>query len=242
MRVLLSILSVIVLLTVGQSCKNSKKTSENKSDIHAVIVKEAIQAGEYTYMRVTENGEEKWLASPACVPMVGSTYYYKGGSEMKNFKSKELNRTFEIVYFIDNLSSVPINDSIPTNNVNQADPTAMSQHIAKTTSDKIEVKIAPVTGSITIAELYKNKSSYAGKTVKVRGKVTKFNPAIMEKNWIHIQDGTEFNKDFDLAITSQNEVTAGDTIIAEGKIALDKDFGYNYTYKILMEDAVVKKK
>jgi hypothetical protein len=242
MKVFLSIIGIIAIMTVNQSCNNSNKKSENKTNIHTVIVKEAIQAGEYTYLKVTEDDAEKWLAAPACIPIVGSTYYYKGGQEMKNFQSKQLNRTFESVYFIDNLSSVPLSDSATANNNPQANMTDMTQHIAKTTSEKVDVKISPVSGGITIAELYKNKASYAGKTVKVKGKVTKFNPAIMEKNWIHIQDGTEFDKNFDLAITSQNEVVAGDTIIAEGKIGLDKDFGYNYTYKILMEDAVVKKK
>jgi hypothetical protein len=244
MRVLLSILGIIAIMTVSQSCKNSKTSSENKSNIHTVIVKEAIQAGEYTYLKVTEDDAEKWLAAPACVPIVGATYYYKGGTEMKNFQSKQLNKTFESVYFIDNLSSVPITDETTTTTAvtDTTGANAMSQHIAKTTTEKIDVKIAPVSGGITIAELYKNKASYAGKTVKVKGKVTKFSSAIMDKNWIHLQDGTEFDKNFDLAITTLGEVAAGDTIIATGKIALDKDFGYNYTYKVIMEDATVKTK
>lgn len=244
MRILLSILGIFTIMIIGQSCKNSKTSSdsENKSNIHTVIVKEAIQAGEYTYLKVTEDDAEKWLAAPACVPIVGATYYYKGGTEMKNFQSKQLNKTFESVYFIDNLSSVPITDETNTNTVSDTlNANAMTQHIAKTTTEKIAVKISPLTGGTTIAELYKNKASYAGKTVKVKGKVTKFSSAIMEKNWIHIQDGTEFDNNFDLAITTQGEVAAGDTIVAEGKIALDKDFGYNYTYKIIMEDAKVKK-
>jgi len=244
MRILLSIIGIIAVMTVSQSCKNSKTSSDKKSNVHTVIVKEAIQAGEYTYLKVTEDDAEMWLAAPACVPVVGATYYYKGGTEMKNFQSKQLNKTFESVYFIDNLSSVPITDETTTTtaatDTNAAN--AMTQHIAKTTTEKIDVKITPVSGGITIAELYKNKASYAGKTVKVKGKVTKFSSAIMDKNWIHLQDGTEFDKNFDLAITTLGEVAAGDTIIATGKIALDKDFGYNYTYKVIMEDATVKTK
>lgn len=244
MRILLSIIGIIAVMTVSQSCKNSKTSSDKKSNVHTVIVKEAIQAGEYTYLKVTEDDAEMWLAAPACVPVVGATYYYKGGTEMKNFQSKQLNKTFESVYFIDNLSSVPITDETTTTtaatDTNAAN--AMSQHIAKTTTEKIDVKITPVSGGITIADLYKNKASYAGKTVKVKGKVTKFSSAIMDKNWIHLQDGTEFDKNFDLAITTLGEVVAGDTIIATGKIALDKDFGYNYTYKVIMEDATVKTK
>jgi len=241
MRVLLSILGIIAIMTVSQSCKNSKTSdTETKSNVHTAVVKEAIQAGEYTYLKVTEDDEEIWLAAPACVPIIGATYYYKGGTEMKNFQSKQLNRTFESVYFIDNLSSVPITDDATTT-VDTAGGT-MAKHIANTTSDKIEVKIAPVTGGVTIAELYKNKASYVGKTVKVKAKVTKFSSEIMDKNWIHMQDGSEYDSNFDLTVTTLSEVVVGDTIIAEGKFAVDKDFGYNYKYKIIIEDAVIKKK
>ena len=67
--------------------------------------------------------------------------------------------------------------------------------------------------------------------------VTKFNAEIMERNWIHLQDGTEHKGNFDLTVTSDNRVNVGDTICIEGKIALDKDFGYGYFYEIIMEEA-----
>ena len=234
LRISLFFIVAITIIFISQSCNNSKK-ADDKSKVHAVVVKEAIQAGDFTYMRVTEGTEEKWLAVPACIPMEGATYYYKGGIEMKNFECKELNRTFETVYSIDNFSSVPLAEGAPV--VNTA-----SQHVGNTKTEKVNIKIAPVPGGTTIAELYKNKTSYAGKTVKVKGMVTKFSPAIMNKNWVHIQDGTEFDNNFDLTFTFMDVVKMGDTVTAEGKISLDKDYGYNYTYKIIMEDAVVKKK
>ena len=63
----------------------------------------------------------------------------------------------------------------------------------------------------------------------------------MDKNWIHLQDGTSSDKDFDLTATSPDlKATVGDTLTLEGKIILDKDFGYNYFYKVLMENAMKK--
>jgi hypothetical protein len=59
----------------------------------------------------------------------------------------------------------------------------------------------------------------------------------MGKNWIHVQDGSEFNGEFDLTITTNAVAEVGQTITFEGTIALDKDFGYGYVYSILMEDA-----
>ena len=236
MKIFLSIISVIII-TLNFSCNNPKNSA---TAVHAVVVKEAIQTGDFTYMRVTEGAEEKWLAAPACIPLVGATYYYKGGVEMKNFECKELNRTFETVYSIDNLSSVPIAEGVASATGNAAGANGISNHVGSTKTEKANVKIAPAQGGTTIAELYKNKTSFAGKTVKVKGMVTKFTPAVMDKNWIHIQDGTEFDNNFDLTITFKNIVKMGDTVTAEGKISLDKDYGYNYAYKVIMEDAVVK--
>jgi hypothetical protein len=101
---------------------------------------------------------------------------------------------------------------------------------------KEDIKIESVQGGITIATLFSDKKNYSGKTVKIRGKVTKVNPSIMGKNWIHLQDGTEFEGLFDLTITSDFVPGVGSTITVEGKIALDKDFGYGYTYPVLMEE------
>jgi hypothetical protein len=101
--------------------------------------------------------------------------------------------------------------------------------------EKVNVKVQPCDGCISIKDLLANKKDYSGKAVKVSGQVTKFNPSIMGKNWIHIQDGTEFNGDFDLTITTDKSVTVGETITYEGIVSLDKDFGYGYFYKILLE-------
>ncbi|MEI7897164.1 MAG: hypothetical protein WCJ26_09020 [bacterium] len=62
----------------------------------------------------------------------------------------------------------------------------------------------------------------------------------MKKNWIHIQDGTEFSGKFDLTVTTDAEAAVGQTITLEGKITLNKDFGYGYAYEVLMEDATIK--
>ena len=76
----------------------------------------------------------------------------------------------------------------------------------------------------------------AGQRVRVRGKVIKYNPNIMGKDWIHIRDSSTGG---DLTITARADVALGDVILAEGRIVLNKDFGYGYVYKIMMEDAKV---
>jgi hypothetical protein len=125
---------------------------------------------------------------------------------------------------------------------NSFDKTEKSQEMDKMTSsskvaiEKMNIKVEPCKDCVKISDLLENKKTYSGKTIKVTGKVTKFNPEIMGKNWIHIQDGSEFQGGFDLTITTDQQVSVGEIITFEGKIVLDKDFGYGYFYNVLMEE------
>lgn len=109
------------------------------------------------------------------------------------------------------------------------------QHQSQATAAKADIKIEPCTGCITIGRLFADKKSFSGKKIRVKGVVTKVNEGIMDKNWIHIQDGTEAEGLYDLTVTTGAMVSVGDTVTFEGNIVLDKDFGYGYFYDILME-------
>jgi hypothetical protein len=105
-------------------------------------------------------------------------------------------------------------------------------------TEKITTNIQPCEGCIKISDLFSGKKTYDGKVVRITGKVTKFNAGIMGKNWVHLQDGSEFEGEYDLTVTTAGEAVVGETMTFEGKIALDRDFGYGYLYKIIMEDGV----
>jgi hypothetical protein len=110
------------------------------------------------------------------------------------------------------------------------------EHQAQINTEKIDVVIEPCDGCITVASLLENKKTYSGKVIKIKGTVTKYNPEILGKNWVHIQDGSEYKDGFDLTVTTDIQTSVGEVITFEGKIVLDKDFGYGYFYNVLMED------
>ena len=112
-------------------------------------------------------------------------------------------------------------------------------HSADVRIIKEAIKVEPCSGCITIADLYSGKSKYSGKIVRITGKITKINPAIMGKNWIHIQDGTESSGFFDLTVTTDLDLQTGKIITIEGKVSTDRDFGYGYTYEILLENGTI---
>lgn len=162
---------------------------------------------------------------------------------MPNFKSRELNRIFPSVLFLDSLSKKPpiaTKEALIGSGHNLMGDSAKN---GKTQIKKVAVAIDKVPGAVSIADLFAKKSSFAGKTVKINGQVTKFSTEIMGKNWMHIQDGTEWGGKFDIAITTDLKTKArvGDVVYFEGKVSVDKNIGQGYFYEILVEDAKILK-
>ena len=75
----------------------------------------------------------------------------------------------------------------------------------------------------------------------MKGKVVKFSPSIMGRNWIHLQDGTgdPMKNSHDLVVTSEATVETGQVVVAEGTLAAEKDFGAGYKYDAIIEQATV---
>jgi hypothetical protein len=110
------------------------------------------------------------------------------------------------------------------------------------TLEKVDgIKVEPVSGGVRLSEIFANKANYAGKKVKVTGQVVKFSEEIMNKNWVHLQDGSEVEGSYDLTITTMDKVEVGQVVTFEGTLTLDKDFGYGYKYDLLLEDSKMAK-
>lgn len=229
MKLIYLFISMALLTVSCQSNSTSEKNKIKNPNQHEVVVKEVIQTSSYTYVLLEEEDAQYWAAVSKAEIEEGKTYYYDSFMEMKDFPSKELNKTFESIYFLSDLSDQPIPSAAEM---------AEQQHTGKVNTGVNEtISVAPVEGGISIEELYKNKSGYAEQIVTVTGQVTKVNTGIMGKNWLHIQDGTAEGEYYDLTITTDDIASIGDVVIFQGKISLNKDFGYGYAYDVLMEDA-----
>ena len=51
---------------------------------------------------------ERWVAVNKVDANVGDVYYYDSALEMNDFTSKDLNRTFDKIYFINQISKTPL--------------------------------------------------------------------------------------------------------------------------------------
>jgi len=220
--------SAVVLILFSSSC-NRGKTPAVAEDLppgmHGVSVIEVVQTSNYTYLQVFENNEKYWIAVTAREAKPGDVIYFTDAMEMRDFNSKELDRTFPLVYFVQDPSDSP-------------EPQKANATMGKPSTGKMTgIEIEHLEDGITIASLYTDKANYNGKTVKIRGLVVKFNKSIMGKNWAHIQDGTGEEGNHDLTITTLDMVEVGNVVTFEGKIELNKDFGSGYTYDVIMQEA-----
>lgn len=94
----------------------------------------------------------------------------------------------------------------------------------------------------SVASIYQNKATLAGKTVSAQGKVVKVNNGIMNRNFVHVQDGTGDASSNNLVVTSKQTANVGDQVTISGTVVVNREFGAGYSYPLLIEDATVTPK
>jgi hypothetical protein len=108
-----------------------------------------------------------------------------------------------------------------------------------------DVKVEKAAGKDgrTVAEIYASKAALKGTGVVVRGRVVKWNPEILGRNWLHLRDGSGSSegRDNDITVTTADTVGKGDIVVVRGTVALDRDFGAGYAYPVILEDATIVK-
>ncbi|HOP13356.1 MAG TPA: hypothetical protein PLH09_05235 [Lentimicrobium sp.] len=225
----LILLPLFVMLTITACNRGAKTNAEENlpAGTHAVTVIDVIQTTNYTYLEVLENEGKYWIAVTSREAKPGDVIYFTDFLEMKDFESKELGRTFPLVYFVQDPSDSPVSKQQPAS-------------MGKPVNERVQgIEIEHVEGSLTVAGIFADKAGLKGETVKIRGLVVKVNDNIMGKNWVHLQDGTGDEGNYDLTITTMDLPEVGSIATFEGKIAVDRDFGAGYSYDVIMEDAKV---
>jgi hypothetical protein len=191
-------------------------------------VLETMNSGGYSYARVKTASGELWAAGPETAVSVGDAVSFTLGMPMQNFHSNTLDRTFDVLYFVDALRRPGAAGAAAAPAAPAAAPAAPAG--------------PPPEGATTVADVHAQAAALNGKAVLVAGKVTKFNGGIMNRNWVHLSDGTGTGATADLTITTADTVAVGDEVQAQGVLAADKDFGAGYRFDVILEDASVNKR
>lgn len=104
-----------------------------------------------------------------------------------------------------------------------------------------KIERAPGSSGRTVSEVVQQRSKLVGTQVRVRGVVVKSMGGVLGKTFAHIRDGSgdSASSDNDLTITTQEELKVGATVMFEGTVVINKDFGAGYSYPVLLENARV---
>jgi hypothetical protein len=193
-------------------------------------VLEVKDVGSYTYLLLKTKEGETWAAVNKTALRPGTQVTIENVMFMKNFESKALKKTFPAIVF----------GTLGGTGNDMASAHAGVAQVADTSP--IKVPKASGANARTVAEIVTMATELKDKPVQVRGKIVKYNPAIMGKNWLHLRDGsgTAADNTQDVLVTTSGQARLGDVVTVTGVVRTDKDFGSGYAYKVLIEDATLR--
>ena len=198
---------------------------------HTGSVMETMSAGGYTYAKVMQNEKEFWIAGPTEKVEIGDIISFDEQMKMANFTSKSLNRTFASLMFVGRITQ-------GSSNAMSAEPAFSHPKAPKPKNSAPVDKMSKAVGGYTVAELFSRKDELSNKIIKVHGQVVKISKQIMKKDWVHLQDGTGSAGTNDIIfLTKTSTVKVGDTVLASGKLIVDRDFGAGYKYEVIVENS-----
>ena len=233
----------------------SKMTSSKpaqKAEIFYGKVLEIKSAMAYKYLKIDEEkGTQLWIAIANAPVAVGDRVGYDKQVKMTNFKSKSLNQEFKEIYFASDVY-LPQKVSAPKSmkemlGLAPQKNAHTNMHKKTTPNAKIKVSVKPYVKkeAYSIEEIHMWRAELKDQMITIEGTATKVSHAIMKRDWIHLNDGTgsEMLLNNDLVFTAiDTSVKVGDKVMAKGKVIVDKDFGYGYFYKVIIEDAIFEVK
>jgi hypothetical protein len=212
---------------------------EQKS-IRGKIIESMSGAG-YTYLLLEAGEESIWVAIPEIKIATGQVISVQPGMVMTNFESKALSKIFERLIFSPGLEESIPNLTEQMEIPDDVDLEAISGGSSKAIMPASEIQVEKAQGenARTVEECFTAAEQLDQQKVRIQGKVVKFSPMIMGKNWIHLQDGTgnPTKNTHNLVVTSLEEPVLNSVVVLEGVLHKDKDFGAGYRYSVIIEDA-----
>ncbi len=236
---------IVIVALLGYGMLNAKPQMTNATDADSagkgIVYGKVLEKKEvmgYDYLKVDQNGTQRWVAIAKAPVNVGDRIGFDTKTVMKNFKSRGLGRTFKEIVFANEVY-LPGKPAVAGSM-----KAVLSNDIASVSESETSAKDFKPKPFYTVEEVHRFRKMLNGKTISVKATVYKVARQIMKRDWVHLGDGTgnEQKLTDDLVFTAQHAgVQAGDHVIATGKIIVDKDFGYGYFYRVMGENAVFKK-
>ena len=256
-------ISVAGNVTILDIKENYETLNVQRPVLKATII-ESKDVTNYTYLLLEDKTGKVWAAIPKTPVKTGDEITITNIAVMKDFHSKTLEKTFDLILFAVSSEGCPFKESegeivseppsgmmpgkmppatmSPASSPHGAMP-AMGDSTKKSKAVPQNIKVSKAVGedAYTIEEIYSKKEELSQKTITVRAIVVKFMPQVMEKNWIHIQDGTGSVEkgNNDISVSTLDTAEVGDEVIIKGTLGTDKDFGMSCAFGVLIEEASI---
>ncbi len=203
-------------------------------------VAETMNSGGYTYILLQTKSKMFWVAIAESKVAVGDEVVLASGMEMIEFHSKSLDRTFDSIIFSEGMIS---QGGAATDDAKPHSKTYGSSGAKPTIQKDVNVEKAEGGNAYTVAELFEKRKELDNKDIVLKGEVVKVTERIMNKNWLHIQDGSGSAQEGtnDIVVTTMDLPSVGDTVTIKGVLFSDKDFGSGYKYNAIVEFGQVSK-
>ncbi|TMB33906.1 MAG: nucleotide-binding protein [Deltaproteobacteria bacterium] len=200
---------------------------------------ERVDAGSYSYLRIATPSGETWAAVPIADVAPGTPVTIESPIWMQDFEGKAIGRKFPRIAFG---TLADDKHSVRPAGTAAAAPAMPASFVhppgaATPPAGKVQVERLSGPSGQTVEQVHARRTALAGKTVGVRGKVVKVNSGVLGKNWVHLRDGSGAPGSDDLLVTTQDECSVGEVVVARGIVRTDQDFGAGYKYAVLVEGA-----
>lgn len=218
----------------------SSHATEASSNVSGRVI-EHIEVERYSYLRLEVAGSvERWVAVPRGQFTAGQTVRVVDAMLMRSFTSKQLGRTFDTIYF----GTVAAGGKSPAGADVPGDPHGHGSGPGGQVADVPVTDVARASGprGRTVAEVLSQAKALDGSPVRIRAVVVKLTQAVLDRNWLHVQDGSKIadGTPADLVVTTPANVVRGQTIVLDGLVRTDRDLGSGYRYAVLVEDAAIE--
>ncbi len=202
---------------------------------------EVMDVSNYTYLQVEAEGEKNWIAAQTIKVSPGDKVEYMGGSEMVDFYSKSLDRTFASILFVSRIRPLNADGTPVETEAQQAMPNDDAHRgIGSKSSAKTPApgEIKALKDGETVASIFAGRDQLKDTQVALRARVMKISMNISGKNWVTLRDGTGAPPADKLMVTTSEVAGVGELVTVRGVLHTDVDLGAGYHYAALLEEAV----
>ena len=223
-------------------------------------VAEKLDVTQYSYLRLTlDDGAEIWAAVPRAEVAVGARVTLREPQLMEGFVSPTLGRAFDRILFgsLDAGAAAPAAadgapgwgrpaDGAPRGaGRRRAAPGGRCGATAPTPGaavEELEVGVVARAGDLkghTIAQIHQRAASWPETRARARrgGADRARRARAVASCTCATAAATLPRGTHDLTITTLEQPEAGQTVLLEGRLTVDRDFGAGYRYPVLLEDA-----